>query len=156
MIAQALDERNAFDGPELMRPEVLVDVYPRLGAYRRYDWVNVPADLNVVRKALARGPLVVQVDFQAAFGVQAHFVVAYAYHPDPLDGQNDRLLCMCPWEGAYIDVGADVITGENGKRQAGGYFWPAWWNESFMRNGSRTRVERVLHGARLFTLEDET
>jgi hypothetical protein len=153
-VARALNDRNAFDGAQLMRPSVLAEAYPLLGDFQRYDWTHQPANLECLRHALRRGPVVVQVDFKAAFGVQAHFVLAYEYRPDPLGGQNDRLLCMCPWDGEYIDAAADVITGNEGKRQRGGYFWPAWWNEPWMRNGSYTRAERILHGARIFEFAD--
>jgi hypothetical protein len=151
-VTRDLNDRNAFTGPKLLRPSVLTEVYPQLGDFQRYDWINVPADLELLRHALRRGPVVVQVDFKAAFGVQAHFVTAYEYQPDPQSAQNDRLLCMCPWDGEYIDAAADVITDSEGKRQRGGYFWPQWWNEPWMKNGSRTRVERILHGARIFSL----
>lgn len=151
-VARHLNDRGAFDGAELLRPAVLVEAYPRLGDFQRRDWTNRPADLDRLRRALQRGPVVVQVDFKPAFGVQSHFVTAYEYYPDPQGGQNDRLLAMCPWDGEYIDAAADVITNDAGKRISGGYFWPQWWSEFFMRNGSRTRVERVLHGARIFAL----
>jgi len=154
-LAQELNDLHAFDGPELARPEALLQTYPKLGTYQRYDWITRRADLDIIRHALTHGPLIVQLDFLSKKGIQAHFATAYAYHPDPQDGQNDRLLVMCPWDGKYIDAAADVICNPAGKRIRGGYFWPAWWNESWMTNGDMTRVERVLHGARIFSLTEE-
>lgn len=154
-VAQELNDRSAFDGPELARPAVLSQAYPKLGNFTRYDWTHRRANLEVIRKALAHGSTVVQFDFLPKKGVQPHFATAYAYQADPLGGQNDRLLVMCPWDGKYIDGAADVIRNTNRKRCAGGYFWPEWWSEAWMKNGDMTRVERILCGARIFSLEEQ-
>ena len=148
-IAAALDTRGAFTGAELLRPEVLTDAYPQLGDYQRHDWRG-PADLGVLQKLLAHAPVVVQIDFQATTALEPHFVLAYKYIPDSHGGRNDSVLVMDPWDGAYLNAAADTQTNTYGKRTGGGYFWPEWWERADMAGTQKTRVERLLWGARYF------
>ncbi len=148
-VAAILDAHGAFSGGQLLHPERLSDHYSALGAYRRIDWSG-PADLVVLREMLAVSPAVVQVDFMASTVLDSHFGLAYTYLPDPTGGRNDELLVMDPWDGAYIDAAADVQTNAAGKRTGGGYFWPEWWDGADMDGTQKTRVQRVLWGARHF------
>lgn len=151
-VALALDERGAFTGAELMRPEVLSRAYPILGGYRRVDWAG-PADIAALRKMLAGSPVVAQWDFKASWALEPHFGVVYEYVPDPEGGRNDGLLVMDPWDGAYLDAAADVRVDASGKRAGGGYFWPVWWEGADMNGTAKTRVQRLLWGARYFDME---
>lgn len=152
IVASALDEHDAFDGSMLMRPQVLSEVYPALGDYQRIDWSG-PADIAWLQAQLKRGPVVVQLDFKPSWALESHFVLAYDYQPDPDGGRHDSLMVMDPWDAAYLDAAADVETNAAGKRNGGGYFWSLWWTGRDMDGTDKTRVERILWGARHFSLE---
>lgn len=152
-VARALDERGAFVGAELLHPELLADAYPALGAYQRIDW-HGPADLAALQEMLDVSPVVVQIDFHATRALEPHFMLAFGYHPDPAGGRNDMLMAMDPWDAAYIDAAADVETGAGGKRNSGGYFWPEWWAQPDMDGTQKTRVQRLLWGARYFEVRE--
>lgn len=148
-VAAILDAQGAFSGGQLLYPERLSDHYSALGAYQRIDW-HGPADLAALQGMLAESPVVVQVDFKASTALDSHFVLAYAYLPDPTGGRDDGLLVMDPWDGEYIDAAADAQVNAAGKRIGGGYFWPEWWDGADMAGTEKTRVQRVLWGARHF------
>lgn len=148
-VARALDERGAFDGAELLHPELLSAAYPMLGAYQRIDWPG-PANTTLLRTMLQWFPVVVQIDFQASWALEPHFMLAYEYIPDPSGGRDDGLMVMDPWDGAYLNAANQVEVNAAGKRASGGYFWPEWWAQPDMDGTQKTRVERLLWGARLF------
>lgn len=153
-VARELDARGAFTGAELLRPEVLSQAYPLLGEYRRIDWSG-PADIAALQEMLVESVVVVQVDFLASWMLESHFGTAYEYAPDPAGGRNDRLMMMDPWDGKHIDAAADARVNASGKRIGGGYFWPVWWEGEDMAGTEKTRVERLLWGARYFNLAGE-
>ncbi len=148
-VAAILDAQGAFSSAQLLHPERLSKHFSALGAYRRIDWSG-PADLAALQEMLAVSPVVVQMDFKASWLLDPHFGLAYVYIPDLTGGQHDSLMLMDPWDGAYIDAAADVQTNAAGKRTGGGYFWPEWWDGADMAGTEKTRVQRVLWGARHF------
>lgn len=155
VVALALDDAGAFTGGELMYPDKLAQSFTSLGEYGRFDWDKARADVGLLSAWLQFAPVVVKVDFWPGGSVQSHFVLAYQYEPDPEGGANDRLWVMDPWHGAYLDAAADVITDAAGKRSGGGYFWPEWWEDGDMRDTGKTRVERVVLGARVFLMNGD-
>lgn len=131
--------------------ERVARAFPRLQwdpATSYLDWRRVPGDTQALASYLARHPVVVQVDWNPASAeVNTHFLLAYAYAPDPDGGPANQLWAMDPWEGQYLDLASDAEL-VNGKRTGGGYANPAW-----RLSARTTRVQRVLTGARVFHVD---
>jgi len=145
--ASGLREAGVFEGAELKHHARVKYVCPRL--HWRMDhwirgtcssmviWRNKPAHLTPLLWALARYPVVVQVDFKPATkALDRHFVLANEYIPAPEDQPiEDNLLVMDPWTGTYTSV----LT----------YFEPGWLRDGTMAEGV-TKVQRTLYGARIW------
>ncbi len=102
-VAQALSNRDAFDGGMLARPWLISEAWPRLVYSGRVDWDNVAADLGTLRYELDHyGATVIKVQWDASRTGQApfktHFVALTqiglhgAQIVDSWDGKTKELL----------------------------------------------------------------
>ena len=153
-VAKYLDEQGAITNGDLIHPERIEGLCPKLTDYERHDWPVSPADVRHLAQLLTRNPVAVLLDFKPSWGLQSHFVLAYRY-VYPKATQDDQLWVMDPWDGAYVDIAAPVQTNADGKRIGGGYFWPEWETQGAYGAGRITRVERLVYGSREFVVNME-
>jgi len=93
-VAQKLQSVGAFIGCDLTYPERIPRCYPRLQWHGRIDWRNAPADIGFLKKVLARGPTIIEVDFNPGGALNQHFVVGLELTSDERD-----LIIADPWDG---------------------------------------------------------
>lgn len=88
-----LMQAGAMSGPLLLYPERIPTAYPKLEWRGRLDYRNVPADVDRVRRELASGPTIIEVDFDPrAPGFNQHFVLGLGFVDDDIEIAD-------PWDG---------------------------------------------------------
>jgi len=92
-VASKLHYVGAFVGANLSNAYRIPDAYPLTVWDGRHDW-DGPADVDVVRAELARGPTILEVDYNETTATQEqHFVVAVGLVGDDIE-------IVDPWDGA--------------------------------------------------------
>lgn len=121
--AGKLRRARCFSGTYLSRPDRIAQAYPALIWGGALDWRSAAADLERLQVELARGPVIVEVEFRpggAAPPADQHFVVVESFTgdgadlhiADPWDGTRTRLLeryALDHWDLARAVYGVRLL-----------------------------------------------
>jgi len=90
------------------------------GSNRFPEWRNTSADLDLIRRELSAGPLIICIPLGSAY----HWLLATEYVPDPTGGPYDDLRVMDPLFGGITSL---RCTYDRNKRMAaGGQSYVQW------------------------------
>lgn len=123
VVAGKLCNAGCFSGEFLSRPDRIPQAYPALAWDGALDWRSTAADLGRLQVELARGPMIIEVEFRAggaAPPLDQHFVLIESFTSDghdlhivdPWDGSRTRLLeryALENWDLARAIYGARLL-----------------------------------------------